>query len=300
MLRAAVGLDDVEPIAEHHEPDGAVLVDEEPNDGGGDGDGGLDGRVVAVADVVLAGEVEDHPEVGGWVEFEGFDLQRAGAQGTFPVDAVDRVAGLVVADARGVWGDVMCASAEASLAGQVGGRRGVARQLERAWIDDESAPMPEAQLAVEDVERVGAAHGDWSEVVEAAPVADGLYAPVAVAGASEGGDESGAVAGQVGGFFDFEPELGDGGAVDHFEALDDRFSGLDAVARAGHADAHALSRGPGPGPGEDDAEEQGVAEALGQPVVGREADGEGDDRESDDDAERAAGAEGRAPRAAEG
>ena len=263
VLGAAVGFDDFEFFAEHHESDAAALVDEEACDGGGGGDGGFDAGVVALAGVLLAGEVEDDPHVGGWVEFEGFDFEVAAAEGAGPVDAVDAVAGFVVADAGGVWGDVVGASAEAAFAGEVGGGGGVAGEVDGAGVDDEGAAVAEAEFAVEDAEGVAAADGDGAEFVDAAAGAGGLQAPGAAAVGAEGGDEFGAVAGQGGAFFEFEPEFGEAGGAFDFEALDDGFAGLDAVAAAGHADVEALSGGPGPEAGDGDAEEEGVAEAEG-------------------------------------
>ena len=295
VLRAAVGLDYVEPFAEHHQPDAAVLVDEEAGDGGGGGDGGLDRGVVALAEVLAAGEVEHDPEMGGGVELEGFDFERAGAQAALPVDAVDAVAGLVIADAGGVGGDVVGASAEAALAGQVGGRHGVAGEVERLGVDDQGASRAEAEFAGEDVEGIAAAHHDGAEVVEAASAADGLQPPGAASAHAERGDEARAVAGQLRAFFELEPELGDARLVDDFKALDDQFAGLHAVAAARHAHAQAESGGPGPEHRQSEAEEQGVAEPQGQPVVGSEADGEADDGEDDDDRERASADEEQTP-----
>ena len=160
--------------------------------------------------------------------------------------------------------------------------------------------MTESQLAAEYVEGVGAAHRDRPEVEHASAMTCGLQPPVAVPEAPQAGDELRRVSGQVGGFLDFEPEFGYGGIVDDFEAFDDRLTGLDAVTRARHPNANALSRRPGPGAGQRDTEEQGVTQPLGQPVVGGEADGEGHDRQGDDDAQRSARTEGRPPGAAEG
>ena len=242
-----------------------------------------------------AGEVEHDPEMGGGVELEGLYFERAGAEAALPVDAVDAVAGFVVADAGGVGGDVVGAAAEASFAGQVGGGDGVARQVQGLGIDDQRAARAEAVFAGEDVERIAAAHDDRSEVVEPAAAADGFEPPGAAAFASQRGDEAGAVAGQFGAFFQLEPEFGDVGFVDHFEALDDHFAGLHAVAAAGHPHAQAEAGGPGPEHGEAEPEEQGVAEPQGQPVVGGEADGEADDGEDQDDRERASADEEQAP-----
>ena len=295
MLRAAVGLDHVEPFAEHHQPDAAILVDEESGDGGGGGDGGLDRRVVALADVFAAREVEHDPKVRGGVELEGFDLERAGAQAALPVDAVDAVARLVIADAGRVGGDVVGAAAEAAFAGQVGGRHGVARQVERLGVDDQRAARAEAKLAREDVERIAAAHHDRAEVVETAAAADGLQPPGAAPARAERGDEAGAVAGQLGALLELEPELGDARLVDHFKALDDQLAGLHAVAAARHPHAQAEPGRPGPEHRQRETEEQGVTEPQRQPVVGGEADGEADDGEDQDDRERASADEEQTP-----
>jgi hypothetical protein len=54
---------------------------------------------------------------GGWVELEFFDHQLAGASGAAPVDAVEAIAGLVIADGRDVRRDVVGAAFDVLAAG---------------------------------------------------------------------------------------------------------------------------------------------------------------------------------------
>ena len=300
VLGAAIGLDHFELLAEHHQADAAALVDEQPRDRGRRDHRGLDARVVALAGVLLRQEVQHHPHVRGRIELEGLHLEFARPQRAGPVDAVDAVARLVVADAGRVGRHVVRAPPEAPFPRQVGRRRRVARQIDRARIDDQRAPVPEAQLAVEDPERIARAHADRPQLVDAAPPAGRLQAPRPPAVGPQRGDELGPVARQRRGLLQLQPQLGRARGVFDLEPLDDRLARLHAVAAARHPHVQPQPGGPGPERGQGDAEQQRVAEPQRQPVVGGEADAERDQGQDHQQAERTPAPERRAPSRADG
>ena len=251
--------------------------------------------------VLLLQQVQHHPHVRGRVELEGLHLEFARPQRAGPVDAVDAVARLVIADAGGVRRHVVRAAAEAPLARQVRRRRRVARQIDGAGVDDQRAPVSEAQLALEDPERIArAGHADRPQLVDAAPRAGRLQAPRAPPIGPQRGDELGPVARQRRALLQLQPELGRARIVLDLEALDDRLARLHPVAAARHPHMQSQPGRPGPERGRGDAEEQRVAEPQRQPVVGGEADPERDQGQDHQQAERAAAPERRAPSRADG
>src|SRR6185437_8928214 len=97
LLAAAFGVDDLQPLAIQHQPDVAVLIEKMPRHRGGDLDGVLFGAFVAAARLRAALQIEHDPDIAGRVQLEVLDHEFAGARRAAPVNAVEAVAGNVVA-----------------------------------------------------------------------------------------------------------------------------------------------------------------------------------------------------------
>src|SRR5262249_34834982 len=112
------------------------------------------GAVFVLTDVDALVEVEDDPDVGRGIELEELDHELTGPRGGGPVDAVEAVARLVVADARGVGRHVVGALAETTLSRQVRRRDVEVRQLSRRRVDEDALGTAERAAVAEEAEGV--------------------------------------------------------------------------------------------------------------------------------------------------
>ena len=235
------------------------------------------------ADVDLRLQVQHHPDIAGRVHFEQLHHELVGADGGWPVNAVEAVAVLVLADAGGVRRHVLRATAEAALPRQVSRRHVEVRQLHGAGVDEDALPVPEPARQAEEAEGVAAGDGGRTHAVEPAPGADGGDTPGAVSPGPQADDALHGPPRQVRGVIYLQPELGEPAPVAHRDAVLRRLPLLEAVHAPLRRHLQAPQVEPRPEVGEGDGGQDEVGEPEEEPEAGGEGAGQGQD---EDDAHR--------------
>ena len=224
--------------------------------------------------------VQEEPHVGGGVELEFLDHQLARAGRGTPVDAVEAVAGGVVAHAGHVGGDVVGAAAHGLAAGQVAHRRRKGRDVHGGRIDDDGGGGRQVALQVEEAQRVAAAEGHGAQAEAPPLLAVGAYHPALPLPAAEGVEHAaGEMPRQRGVIAHLQPELGQDGAVADLELLLGHFSHLRAAAAGEAAHLYPGDVGPGPQVRQDDDRGHQVGQVVGQRPAGLQGKGPGQDQD---------------------
>ena len=218
------------------------------------------------------------------VELERLHHQLAGVGGGAPVDAAEGIAGGVVADTAGVRRDVVGAATEAPLAGEAGGGRLEARQVDHARVHQDLLAHAVVALGVEEAEGIAAAHAQGTPVEKATAEEGGVDDPAPQPPPGNDHRPPGVVAGKAAGVLKLDPELGDETAVANLDELLRVLAHL--PAQRAPVDAHV--EGAGVEPGEPDGHGNTHREDVGDPVEQPEARAGGDEhsRHEDDDEHR--------------
>ena len=296
----AVGGNRLQMRAGGDQPDVAALLQEAARERCGDGHRVLLGRVEpgfcrplaavvrrpvhrsrggAVRDVV---QIEDDPDVGGWILVELLDHQPAEARGGRPGDAIEAVARRVVADAGDVGRHVGCAAFQGAAAGEGALRNAGFSQLDHGRIDDHLGRFPELEPAGEDAQRVARPELDRTEVVAPAAHADRARIPFHGRATGNGDDAAGIMTRKCRTIHQLDPELAQTAGVSHRQGLAQRLPDLRTIGAglAHDRDPAQAQLRPDPGGSQDD--EQRDDQVVGDAPIGDLADHQDRHDEEDD------------------
>src|SRR5205823_4260815 len=218
-------------------------------------------RLIAVAEMHLAVQVEEDPDVGRTRLLEGLRHQSAVMRGERPVDAAEAVPGRVVAHAAGL-GWVVGPGAEARRRANLlraGGQQVWDRP--HAWIDEHGRPFAQPRLAAEQAERLLHPQGCRSERHPATPAINAAGLPGdAVAAYRE--HTAGLVVGDLTEVANLQPRRRHPAGLAHAEDLlerlaDRRRTGVQPAREGDAADDQA-----GPGPRDYEKQREGIGERV--------------------------------------
>ena len=245
----------------------AVGLKEVIGEGGGDPHPVLLAAAVAQADLDGGVEVQEQPNLASGVRLERLHDQPIEAGGGAPVDAVVAVAGLVVADAGGIRGNVVRPPPHRPLARELRGRRPEVGELFRLGEDEEGVMGAVAAAEAEEPEGVARGDPDRPHGESAAAGAGHAHLPVAVAVGRQGDDGTGGLAGHVLRVLHLQPELCVEGAAGETYAGLGALAHLEAVGGALYSDVQPAQVRPGPDEGDRHQPADNVGGAVEQPVA---------------------------------
>ena len=238
----------------------------------------LDGRVLSLAEVDVAVEIEQDPEVGRQRLLEGFRHETAVARGQRPVDAPEAVPSGVVAHAAGLrW--VVGPRPEALRAADLLGARGhEIGDRPHTGIHQHRGALRQLQLLLEEAERLSQAQRGRPERHPAAAAVDAARLPAHQLSADRD-DAPGLVVGDLAQVADLDPRRRHPARAAHLDGLLESLADGRRARVEATCERHPAYRDPRPGPRDQEQQAERVREGVGRADRGQV-------REEEQDAER--------------